>query len=225
MEVRAGATPATGEVVISRHRLVVAFVAGVVVLNVLNLVSIAMGADTDRTKYFLLALERNPSTWFSALLLGLAGAFAWLIGRGRPDVRTWNLVAVIFMVLSLDEVATFHEWLGAVPLVPGIGSRGWAGAGLLLVAVVGWRLFRWVLALDAELRWSFLLGGAVFVAGAIGFEVLAGSWKEIHGDDWAYWAISTVEENLEMLGVAIVLRGLLDHVLRRPAGLTLRVAR
>jgi hypothetical protein len=222
MQVHAGTT--VGEVVISRHRLAVTFLVGMVVLNVANVVSILLGANTERTKYFLLALERNPSTWFAALLLGLTGGAAWLIGRGRDDARTWNLVAVIFVVLSLDEVATFHEWLGAVPLVPGIGSRGWAGAGVLLVAIVGWRLFRWVLSLDAPVRFAFLGGAVVFVGGSIGFEVLAGAWKDAHGVDWAYWTLSTIEENLELVGVAIVLRGLLDHLVRRPTPLSLRVA-
>jgi hypothetical protein len=222
MQVQAGAS--VGEVVIRRHRLVAAFWVAFAVLNVANVASIALGADTERTKYFLLALERNPSTWFAAILLGLTGGAAWLIGRGRDDSRTWNLVAVIFTVMSLDEVATFHEWLGAVPLVPGIGSRGWAGAGVLLVAIIGWRLFRWVLSLDASVRFAFLAGGAMFVMGAIGFEVLAGAWKDANGADWMYWTLSTIEENLELLGVAIVLRGLLDHLVRRPTPLSLRVA-
>lgn len=223
MELRTGPTTSTTGVELPARRIVRAFVAVIVVLNVLNAVGIAMGADTERTKYFLLALERNPSTWFSGALLGATGLGAFLVGRGRPDQRTWSAVAALFAVLSLDEVATFHEWLGAVPGIPGVGTRGWAGAGLVLAALVTIWLLRWALALELRLRLTLVVGGVLFLGGAIGFEVLAGMWESSHGSDARYWAISSVEENLELAGVLVVLRGLLDHLAGRPAPLSLRV--
>jgi len=202
--------------------VLVAFAAAAGALNVANVISIACGADTDRTEYFLLAHERNPSTWVSAAALALAALLAWAVGRGRRDVGTWNLVAVIFAVMSLDEVATFHERMAALPL-PGIGSRGWAGAGLLLVALVGIRLVRWVLALQIDLRVALLAGGVLFVGGAVGIEVLAGNHQSAHGEDTWFWVLSTVEENLELLGVLVVVRALLAHLARLPGSLAVRV--
>lgn len=224
MELRAAEpTSPVDDARVPARRVIRVLVVGVLLLNVANAASIAAGAGTARTKYLLLALERNPSTWFSAAILGLAGAAAWAIGRGRADVGIWNVVAAIFAVLSLDEVATFHEWLGAVPGIPGIGSRGWVGAGLLLAAIVAARLLRWALSLEATLQLALFLGGAVFLTGAVGFEVISGNRQASHGTDAVYWTLATVEENLEMLGVLVVLRGLLRHLAERTAGVTLRV--
>ena len=199
-------------------------VAVVAALNVANAVCIVAGADTAGTRYWLLALERNPSTWFSAALLAACGVAAWAAGQGRADATTWNAVAAILGVMSLDEVATFHERLAAVPAVPGIGSRGWAGAGLLIAGVVAYRLRHWVLALEGALITAFVLGGALFVTGAVGFEVISGNHQATNGSDSTYWTLATVEENLELLGVLVVLRGLLDHLARRGSAVTLRVA-
>lgn len=224
MELRTGPTASgTTDLVVPGRKLLLAIGALIVALNVANAVSIAAGPDTPRTKYFLLALEGNPSTWLSALLLAGAGLLAYVIAHGRADHRTWCTVAVIFTFLSLDEIGTFHEWLGAVPAVPGIGTRGWAGAGVLVALLVAWRLGRWVLGLDVGLRVAFFAGGIVFMAGAVGFEVIAGEWESGHARDTVFWLLSTIEENLEMLGVLIVVRGLLEHLAGRPAPLALRV--
>jgi hypothetical protein len=207
---------------LSSRVVVLAFVVAAVALNVANAISIACGADTDRTEYFLLAHERNPSTWVAAASLATVAVLAWVTGRGRADAGTWSFVAAVLVFMSLDEVATFHERMSALPL-PGIGSRGWAGAGLLLVALVAVRLFRWVLTLEVGLRIALIVGGAVFVGGAIGVEVLAGNHQRTHGDDTIFWVLSTVEENLELAGVLIVLRALLRHLTGLPGTLAMRV--
>lgn len=225
MELRTGQpTGRVEETRLPARAVVRGLLAVVAALNVANAACIVAGADTPGTRYWLLALERNPSTWFSAALLAACGIAAWAAGRGRADAATWNVVAAILGVMSLDEVATFHERLGAVPAIPGIGSRGWAGAGLLLAGVVGFRLRRWVLALDGALCVSFFAGGAVFLAGAVGFEVISGNHQATNGSDTTYWTLATIEENLELLGVLVVLRGLLDHLARRGTAVTLRVA-
>ena len=223
MELRAVPTVHDESVRLPSRSAIRALLVAVALLNVANAACIVAGANTPGTRYWLLALERNPSTWLSAALLALAGVSAWAAGRGRPDATTWNIVAGILGVLSVDEVATVHERLAAVPVIPGLGSRGWAGAGLVLVGFVAFKLWRWVLALDGALRFTFFLGGAVFVLGAVGFEVIAGNHQSTHGSDATYWVLSTIEENLELLGVLVVVRGLLDHLARRGDTVSVRV--
>jgi hypothetical protein len=89
--------------------------------------------------------------------------------------------------------------------------------------MVALRLLRWVLTLDPTLQVSFLAGGATFLAGAVGFEVISGDREAAHGTDTLYWMLATIEENLEMAGVLVVLRGLLDHLTHREAAVTVRV--
>lgn len=200
------------DLAVGRRQVVVGLLAAVALLNVANAWSIGFGADSPASRYLLLALERNPSTWFSALLLALAGSLAFVVGRGRTDAARWSFIAALLWFLSLDEVASFHERFGGIPVIPGIGSRGWAGVGVLLVGLVAVKLLPWAVALDAPLRFALFAGGAVFVTGAIGFEVLAGNREVVHGTDATYWALATIEENLEMLGGLVVVRGLLDHL-------------
>lgn len=214
----------TAPVMVGERHLLRLLVGTIVALNVANAVTIAAGARASGAGWLLLGLERNPSTWFSAAQLALAGTLAWACGRGRADAARWNLVAALLVVLSIDEVATVHEKLGGLPL-PSVGSRGWAGAGLLLVGFTAWRLVPWALGLEHHLRSALLAGGAAFVLGAVGVEVLAGNWEEVHGADRMFWIISSVEEDLELLGVFVVVRVLLGHLRATGAGLSLAVGR
>src|SRR5687768_17855211 len=115
MELRADPSVHVESARVPSRSAIRALLVAIGLLNVANAACIVAGANTDGTKYWLLALERNPSTWLSTALLALAGVAAWAAGRGRPDAARWNIVAVIFGVLSLDEVATIHERLAAVP--------------------------------------------------------------------------------------------------------------
>lgn len=195
--------------VIGERQVVRLFLAWFAVLNLLNAVAVAV--PHLATRWLLLGLERNPSTWFSAALLATAGALAWAVGRDRADTEKWNLVAGLLVVLSLDEVATLHEKLAGLPFLA-VGSRAWAGAGLVLVALTAWRLLPWALHLEAPLRFALLVGGTTFLTGAVGMEVLAGNWEEANGADRMFWVISSVEEDLELIGVFVVVRVLLAHL-------------
>lgn len=225
MQLRTASASTDLDVRIGGRRLLGALVLAIVALNLANAASIALGADTRATRYFLLAQEGNPSTWLAAVALALTGGAAWLVGHGRVDGRMWSTVAGVLVVMSLDEVAAFHERLGGVPVIPGIGTRGWAGAGALIAGIVGMKLFRWVFGLEPPLRRALLAGGAVFLAGALGVEVIAGDWEAARGRDAGFWLVSSIEENLELLGVLVVLRALLDHLAARPQALAVRVTR
>jgi hypothetical protein len=209
--------PATRTFTLRRRPIMRSLLAVLVVLNVGNAVSVLYGADTLASRYLLLPLEQNPSTWFAAFLLGLTGVLAFAVGRGQDAAGEWTLVGVLLVLMSLDEVAMFHERLGHLPAAPSVGGRPWVGAGLILAALVGVRLFRWARALDPSLRLALASGAATFMTGAVGFEVLSGKRRAAHGFDTTFWALASIEENLEMLGVLIVLSALLG-VLCGPHG-------
>ncbi|MGD9797785.1 MAG: hypothetical protein AB7H43_02955 [Acidimicrobiia bacterium] len=204
---------------LNRHHVVRTIVGALVVLNVLNAINIVL---IDRGHWLMMAVERNPFTWFESALFAMTAGLAWLVGRVERS-GTWNLVAAVLLLLSIDEVATIHEHLGFIPGTPDIGSRTWIGAGLVLVGLVAARLLPWVLGLPRQLRVAFLLSGTTFVTGAIGFEWLAGSWLESHGDDRVFFVISSLEEDFEVLGILLLARQLLVHLAARGTVLGLRV--
>ena len=216
-------TDVPSDMVVSPRRVLVGIVVVVGLLNIANAIAIASGADTEHTRYWLLALEWNPSSWFSSALLAVTAGTAFVVGRDG-DARRWNTVAALLLVMSIDEIATLHERMAALPVVPGIGTRGWAGAGLVLVAIVGVRLVPWALTLDRALRRALVFGGVVFVAGAVGFEVLSGNRAATVGQDGLHWVLATIEEDLELLGVVIVLRALLGRLGTTGAAVRLRVS-
>ena len=61
----------------------------------------------------------------------------------------------------------------------------------------------------------FIVSGAIFVFGAIGFEMLASRQFSIHGDisgDLMYAVFYTFEEFLEMLGIVVFIYTLLSYI-------------
>ena len=59
----------------------------------------------------------------------------------------------------------------------------------------------------------FITSGAIFVLGAIGFEMLSGWQAEVSGKrTYLYMIFYTCEEALEMTGIAIFIYALLSHI-------------
>ena len=84
---------------------------------------------------------------------------------------------------------------------------------------------RFVLNLPKKVMFLFILGGAMYVSGAIGMEMIGGWWDENHGQDNAIYAmIYTIEESLELYGVLIFIFGLLTYMTDTIGGVRFRIA-
>jgi hypothetical protein len=206
--------PGGTEVVVVMPRRVVRgwAAAALLLLNALNAVNLA---TLDRGGWLLMAFEKNPSTWFASGVLALAAVLAWWAGRASGGSAGWNVVAALLALMSLDEVATLHEKLGGLPGPSGLASRSWIGAGVLLVLAVAAYLLPWLSSLPRHLQLAFVHAAGLFLAGAVGVEWLAGSWADVHGEDRAFFVISTVEENLELLGALVLVDRLMGHLAAR----------
>jgi hypothetical protein len=67
--------------------------------------------------------------------------------------------------------------------------------------------------LPAASRWRFIVAGATFLAGAVGVEVLSGAARDQFGfEDLRFALLTTLEELLELTGVALFLRALVLHM-------------
>ncbi len=163
--------------------------------------------------FFDLDEEESIGTWFSALILFAAGQLALLQARYvRRDPQGWHgwwlLLAIGFHLLSLDEVAAFHEFVNTV-----VEDTHWTTFGAVIVVVVATAYLPFLWALPARTRWLFILSGAIYVGGAVGVE-WATIWYEDHDqlDTLAYNLWNAVEEFMEMAGVILFIYTLLGHI-------------
>ncbi len=160
--------------------------------------------------------EESIGTWFSSIILLIAGLLLLLIARTERRSEGamwlwWLVLAVGFHVLSLDEVAGFHEYVNMLA-----GQESWTSYFAPLVLVVGLFYIPFLKALPARTRWLFVLSGMMYVGGAIGVE-RATDWYDEQDllNTLAYNLWTAVEEGLEMLGVILFIYALLDYLSSR----------
>jgi len=132
--------------------------------------------------------ERSIPTWFESiqfLLCSMLLAVVTVAKKQRNDRYSlhWGFLSIIFLVLSLDEVASIHEAIGAqserllhntTGFTPGGAIKFfWVVPGAIFVFIVLLAYLRFLADLPRSTRNSFLFAGALFVLGALGFEMLS----------------------------------------------------
>src|SRR5262245_9463927 len=127
--------------------------------------------------------EGNIPTLYSTVLILSAGVLSALVSvlsgaRGDRDRRYWVAIAWILVAMAIDEAAPFHNWatepmrqmFGALPSAL---RFAWVIPALGLTAIVAVVFLKFFLRLPAATRLGVALSAAVYVAGAIGMEMLA----------------------------------------------------
>lgn len=159
--------------------------------------------------------EQSVPTWFSSIQLFAAHAIllllAWLESHRRsPHAGYWWFLAAILLVLSVDELAGFHENGSLVLSALGFGGD-WIILGALVAGAVGVAFIPFLLALPRQIAAIFVAGGGILLAGALGVEVwdlrLVDEEKTLLSG-----LVPAFEEFLERLGISIFILGLLLYV-------------
>lgn len=167
---------------------------------------------------FNLNKENTVPSWFSSMLLLTVAYHAFLVSQLESvHVRRfrglWQLFALLFLLLSLDEAAALHERLQSVLEAHG-GSLArsikfvWVIPALLVCALLAVAYLRFVVALPARIRWLLVAAGAVYIGGAAGLELVGGAVYTHFGNGIAYLLVSTLEEVMEMSGALLCLHTL-----------------
>jgi hypothetical protein len=164
--------------------------------------------------------EANIPTWFSSMQLfsiaGLLALVAWSRKvPGEKGAAALVVLPVLFLVLSLDEVAQIHEWLGSRSdvLLPdgrrtvtvfrqtGIWMFVLGGPFVALLAWLLWSVKNHFAAAGSAFR-KFVLGCGVFLLGALGAELVSNVPAPT---SLGYVVTVFCEETLEMVGLTLVL--------------------
>jgi len=206
-------------------RVLVTIVCCLVLAHVITEV-LRMGFGVERFAKLLrfvdLGSEGNLPTWYSSAALLLASALLAVIAlhkrrAGAPYERHWAVLALIFLGLSIDEAAQIHE-MTIKQLRALVGGHGllhftWVIPGAAFTITTALAYMRFLKDLPPGTRLGFLAGGAMFVGGALGAEMIGGYLLETYGrHSVAYAVVKTVEETLEMLGIVVFIHALTSYI-------------
>ena len=195
-------------------------------LNVLALLFWFLYDDPFPTfyKYFNVGRERNIPTLYSVIALTVAATLlatnarhSWEKCDGQH--RYWAGLALIFLFLAFDEGTKIHEQLSGVMerWVTPKGYLYWLwvipyGFAVLVLAAV---YLRFLVRLSRTTRYYFILSALLFLGGAIGVDMLQGreAYLNIGSDKTIlYCVLYSLEEFLEMIGVAVFIYALLKNL-------------
>lgn len=167
--------------------------------------------------------EANVPAWFSSSILLIAALLLLCIGSTkrslrRPYSRHWIGLGAVFVLLSLDEAAEFHEragsLLGRFIETGGVFYFTWVVPALAFLLVLGVTYFGFLISLPKRTRTLFIAAGAIFVTGAVGLEMVAGHFAHSSPEYWSSArrvVLTHTEELMEMGGVLLFIYALLDY--------------
>ncbi|WP_414932424.1 hypothetical protein [Vibrio europaeus] len=175
-------------------------------------------------KMFDFGSERNVPTLYASMTLLLSSLLLMLIAHTHKKAQEryllWALLSLVFLFLSMDELFSFHERLTSPSRnlfeAKGVFYYAWIiPYGLALLAFCA-LYFRFLFQLPRKSMYLFVVSGALFVTGAIGFEMLGGMLEESGNRSTIIYALAqTAEELFEKLGIALFIYSLLDYLVNQ----------
>jgi hypothetical protein len=164
--------------------------------------------------------EQSIPTLYSSFTLLLSSGLLFIIAflhKRDSSYLAWVGLAVIMLLISIDETASIHEKL-SIPIrdtfnVYGLLYYAWIIPYSVFLIILMALYFRFFMRLPEKVRFLLALSLLTFVSGAIGFESIGGLMHEFYGNNTLiYSLLYTCEEFLEMLGVAIFIYALLIYI-------------
>lgn len=211
---------------------------GVWVVGFLRILWIGLiGRETalgDMSKLDLDSDLTLPS-WYSSLLLALCALLLFLIAmsvraRGQRDALKWGLLALIFVVLSMDEAIAIHE-MSLEPIrnafdFPAIFTFGWIPFAIALIVVLAIVYVPFLLRLPRPLAVGMLAAAVIYVFGVIGMGMVNGALFSAldQQKNLLFSLSSSIEEALEILGLTLLIMVLIDHLAMSRPPLIFRIA-
>ena len=188
---------------------------------------------------FFLDYETNIPTLYSALTLLFCSIILGFIANVKRAsrgayVNYWMALSIIFLFFSVDEFTSLHEKL-IEPLRSSLNASGfntsgffhfaWVIPGAAFVFICLLAFTQFLSNLPTRTRRLFLLAGSLYISGALGMEMIGGYYSSlINGENNIIYAIIvTIEESLEMLGIAVFIYSLLHYISYYMKGTSLHI--
>lgn len=186
---------------------------------------------------FYLGHDSSIPSWYASITLLICSALLAVHARisrraGERYAMHWLTLAVIFFLLSLDEVARIHETVGAavgerasgyVGQMGGLLYYAWVIPGTIFVVIVGMMYIGFLRALPPTVRWGMVAAGAIFVGGAVGAEMYNARVDSMYGNNLHLQLGTVFEEFLEMAGIALFAHVLARYLAHRVQDVRLRL--
>ncbi|MET0373881.1 MAG: hypothetical protein ABW128_06440 [Rhizorhabdus sp.] len=178
-----------------------------------------MVPSSDKVWLLDVDAERSIYTWFSQLLLAGAAVLMFdTAGRLRPSERKlafhWFVLSGLFLILSMDEGLALHERVSGL-VRSAVATGGYFYFAWVLPAAafcaVGLLMARpFILSFRGRSRLLLIVSAAIFLAGAIGMEMVGSKifYEAESQGGLAYRLSVNLEEGLEGLGLLILIYAL-----------------
>lgn len=136
--------------------------------------------------------------------------------------KYWYVVAVLFLLMSIDEGASFHETIG-VWVGQSLGwelslgfavLRDWVLLAMAAVLIAGLFLWRFFKLLPARTRWLLAASAILYICGALIVETLHFTTFEIQYGSAAQTVSNVIEEGFEMFGAIAAIYAIADYAKR-----------
>ena len=162
---------------------------------------------------FFLDSEYNIPTYFqSSMLLFSAILLAIKANQVKKQkgkfIFHWQLLSIVFVYLACDEVLQIHEML-SIPVreflhTSGVFFFAWYIPVIPILILLGVYYLKFILALPNRYKIGYIISGAAYLLGVIGFEIIGSAFGYEYGlGNFPYTMISTLEEVIEMTGLIL----------------------
>lgn len=171
--------------------------------------------------FFDFDLEENLPTFYSTLAISIASLLLLIIAMRNKKRNLkyidWLGLSFVFLFLAVDEFTRIHEYLWNpthnLLQTTGLLYYSWYIPYAILFLIIAVFYIKWFNRLPIETKKLFVLSGLIFITGAIVFEAVSGYFDELYGvSNFWYCFFYTIEELLEMLGIALFIYALLEYI-------------
>lgn len=175
-------------------------------------------------RIFYLDDESNIPTLYSTMSIIVVAVLLFVVAflnkrTGKSPNSYWIFLGILFTLLAYDESSSLHENFNEIfwekyPELPVYLGFGWVIPYFFILVVLGIFSINFLKGLPSKTAVLFIFSGVIYISGAMGMEFIgAYLWATQGGQaDLLYNFFATLEELLEMLGIALFIYAILDYI-------------